>query len=130
MELEFSTKLTYVPKFNGNLDASPDERFSVVYKNPTPSMKSRLIGRPELRFRYDAEGRVEGGDTVIQNDRKAIVDEMIIRIDGLAYKLDGEKKTISNAKTLWDAPVVYDGLIDELAEFFKDKLQQKVQEKN
>ena len=130
MELEFSSRLTYVPKFKGNREAPPETRFSVVYKNPTTAMKSRLLARPEMRFRYDSEGRVEGGDTVIQSDRKSIVDSMIIRIDGLDYKLDGEKKQISDAKTLWEAPTGFDELIDELADFFKAELEKKIAEKN
>lgn len=130
MELDFSSRITFTPKFNGNRTAPESDRFTVTYKNPTPSMKGRLISKPELRFRYDAEGRVEGGDTVIPNDRKAIVDTMIIRIDGLSYTIDGEKKAITDAKTLWEAPVIFDGLITELADEFRIALENKVEEKN
>jgi len=130
MELEFSTKLTYIPKFNGNREASPQERFTVVYRNPTPAMKSRLLPKPELRFRYDSEGRVEGGETVVSMDRKALIDGMLIRIDGLSYKIDGEVKHITDARSLWEAPIVFDELIDELAEHFKSELEKRIDEKN
>lgn len=130
MELDFSSRITFTPKFNGNREAPESERFTVTYKNPTPTMKNRLISHPELRFHYDAEGRVEGGDTVVPNDRKAIVDTMIIRLDGLSYTIDGEKKTITDAKTLWEAPVIFDGLITELADEFRIALEKKVEEKN
>lgn len=130
MELEFSAKLIYVPKFNGNREAPASERFTVVYRNPTPSLKSRLLPKPELRFRYDAEGRVEGGETIIAQDRKAVIDGMLIRIDGLSYKLDGEVKQITDAKSLWDAPVIFDELIDELADHFRSELGKTIDQKN
>lgn len=130
MELEFSAKLTYVPKFNGNREAPAAEQFTVVYRNPTPALKSRLLPRPELRFRIDNEGRVAGGETIVSQDRKAIIDGMLIRIDGLSYKLDGETKQITDARTLWEAPIVFDELIDELAEHFRNELEKKVDQKN
>ncbi len=130
MELEFSAKLTYVPKFNGNREAPTSEQFIVVYRNPTPALKSRLLPRPELRFRIDTEGRVAGGETIVSQDRKAIIDGMLLRIDGLSYKLDGETKHVTDAKTLWEAPIVFDELIDELAEHFRSELEKKVDQKN
>ncbi|WP_304223125.1 hypothetical protein [Gracilinema caldarium] len=130
MELDFSSKLTYVPKFNGNREASAAEQFTVVYRNPTPALKSRLLPRPELRFRIDNEGRVAGGETIVSQDRKAIIDGMLVRIDGLSYKLDGETKLITDAKTLWEAPIVFDELIDELADHFRNELEKKVDQKN
>ena len=130
MELEFSAKLTYVPKFNGNREAPAADRCTVIYRNPTPALKSRLLPKPELRFHYDSDGRVEGGETVITQDRKAIIDGMLIRIDGLSYKLDGETRHITDAKSLWDAPIIFDELIDELAEHFRAELEKKIDQKN
>ena len=130
MELEFSAKLTYVPKFNGNRDAPASQQFVVVNRNPTPALKSRLLSKPELRFRIDNEGRVEGGEAVVSQDRKAIIDGMLIRIDGLSYKLDGEDRRIVDAKGLWEAPIVFDELIDELSEHFRSELEKKVDQKN
>ena len=130
MELEFSAKLTYVPKFNGNRDAPASEQFVVVYRNPTPALKSRLLPKPELHFRIDNEGRVAGGETVVSQDRKAIIDGMLIRIEGLSYKLDGETRYISDSKSLWESPIIFDELIDELAEHFRGELEKKVDQKN
>lgn len=130
MELDFNSKLTYVPKFNGNREVPAAEQFTVIYRNPTPALKSRLLPKPELRFRIDNEGRVDGGETIVSQDRKAIIDGMLIRIDGLAYKLDGETKHITDARTLWEAPIVFDELIDELAEHFRNELEKKVDQKN
>ncbi len=130
MELQFSTKLTYVPKFRGNREAAESDRIVVTYRNPTVAMKARLLPRPELRFRYDAQGNVQGGETVVVQDRKTLIDGMLVRIEGLVCTIDGERKIITDAKGLWEAPAALDELIDELAEFFRSELDSKVDEKN
>lgn len=130
MELEFSSKLTYTPRWNGNRETTESDRVTVVYRNPTLAMKGRLLPKPDLRFQYDPAGNVKGGEVAVGSDRKAIIDGMLLRIDGLAYRLDGERKVISSTRELWEAPSEYDGLIDELADFFRKELEKKVEEKN
>jgi hypothetical protein len=130
MEMEFSSKLTYIPKWNGNREAPEIDKITAVYRNPSLALKSRLLPKPELRFQYDPDGKVRGGETVVGSDRKAIVDGMLIRLEGLAYRMDEEKKVVHTPKDLWEAPSYYDGLIDDLADFFKEELEKKIDEKN
>lgn len=130
MELQFSTKLTYIPKFRGNREAPESERIVVTYRNPTVAMKARLLPRPELKFKYDAQGNVQGGETVVVQDRKTLIDGMLVRIDGLVCVVDGERRVVTDSKGLWEAPAALDELIEELAEFFRSELETKVDEKN
>jgi hypothetical protein len=130
MEIQFSTKLTYIPKWRGNREAPESERISITYRNPTVNMKTRLLPRPELRFKYDAQGNVQGGETVVVQDRKTLIDGMLLKIDGLGISIDNEHKAITDAKGLWEAPAALDELIEELAEFFRSELESKVDEKN
>lgn len=130
MQLDFESKKTYIPKFNGNREAAEGEKITVVYQNPTTRMKSRLLPKPKLKFNYDAKGEVEGGETVIDADRSQIINGMLIRIDNLGYTLDGEKKVINNAKALWDAPAAFELLIEELHEKFREELEAGADEKN
>lgn len=130
MKYSFESKKTYIPKFDGNRSAPEGEKVTVVYNNPSTGLKNRLIPRPELKFNYTAAGEVKDGETTIVHDRKKIIDGMLIRIDGLEYTIDGEKKVISNSKSLWDAPSYFEPLIEELHQKFKEELETRVDEKN
>lgn len=130
MEYNFSSRLTYIPKWDDNRGRTEDEKIVVTYKNPTVSMKNKLVRKPELKFQYDKDGNVLGGETTVTMDRKTVIDGMDIRIDNLEYSLDGDKKKVQSSRDLWNAPSAFDPLIDELAEFFKEELERRVNEKN
>ena len=61
-------KRTYIPYFNGNRDLPEDEQIVVTYRVPDISLRRKLKpGRP-MKFNYDPEGRVTGGEVEVSID--------------------------------------------------------------
>lgn len=130
MQLEVSSKLVFTPKFNGNKSQPECDRITITYKNPTAAMKSRLLPKPDYNFNYDAQGKVKGGQIAVSFDRKAVIDGMLIGIENLEWKDESGIHVVKNSKDLFDAPVDFDALIDEVADKFREELERKLDEKN
>jgi hypothetical protein len=130
MELVLSSELTYVPKFGGNRKMPAAEQIVAIYRAPTMSMKKRLLPRPNFTFNYDSAGNVKGGEVSIGLDSKPLIDGMLIRLTNARWKDGDEVHEITDAKSLYEAPVQFDELVEELADHFRAELDKKYKEKN
>jgi hypothetical protein len=130
MELILSSQRTFIPEFNGNKKLPAAEQISVVYKAPTMAMKRRLIPHPDFKFNYDSSGNVKGGEVEVKSDSRMIIDGMLIKIVNVSYKTSDDSKPITNSAQLYEAPVEFDELAEEIATHFRSELQKKVEEKN
>lgn len=126
MVISVSTKREYVPKFNGNDKAPVADQVRVEHKAPSLSMKEKLF--PKV-YQFDQSGEVTG---TFELDRMKVIKEFITEIKNLYYKndeIDGNVR-IRTADDLFKAPTDFDGLVDELYNYFQDLLNKKVEEKN
>ncbi|HOX30917.1 MAG TPA: hypothetical protein PLB91_01230 [Spirochaetales bacterium] len=123
-------KRTYVPFFNGNRDLPEGEQVVVTYRVPDIALRRKLKPRPSLKFSYDAEGRVTGGETEVSNDDQLMIAGMLLSIKHLSYENSKGVHQITNSKELYQGPLEYEGLITELAEVFSKELEKVADEKN
>jgi hypothetical protein len=139
MVLTVSSTREFVPKFNGNKELSVSDQIRVNHNAPTMSIKEKVMPRG---FDFDKDGQVS---THVEIDRKKMFKAFDMKIVNLAYekpidanvsgpvKVVGDNKTIVKVQTsedLFNAPVEFDPLIDELYEYFQNLLNTKVDEKN
>lgn len=124
MIISVSTNREYVPKFNGNDKLPKADQFKVMHKAPTISIKESLFPR---KFDFNAAGEVTSSFEI---DRKKILNAFITDIQNLSYSVDGDDKKVTNTRQLFDAPVEFDTLIEELYGYFNELLNKKVDEKN
>lgn len=131
MVIKVTKSLTFIPEFNGNKEAASSEQIVVHFKNPTYNLKEKIKGRPETKARADINGNIEGMDIVLKTNDVALVRGMLERIDNCQYEDDkGTVNTISNASELFEAPVEFSPLIDEIVAEFNRVMNKTVPEKN
>jgi hypothetical protein len=141
MILTVSDKREFIPTFNGNTDLTGSEQIKVTHDAPTMAIKERAMPHG---FDMDKDGQVS---THVEIDRKKVIKAFNAKIFNAAYekpigevKTDGPLKVvgdgkatvirINNAEDLFNAPVEFDPLIDELYTYFQNLLNTKVDEKN
>lgn len=116
----------FVPKWNNN--EAEEKPIKVFYKNPTMPMYERLIPKPSITVKIDAEGNSQGGESKITVDNKAIVLDMVERIENFEYPVEGGKTiAITSAKDLFapTVPAMVSGLIDEIGSYLQVILSKK-----
>jgi hypothetical protein len=124
MIISISESTEFVPVWRGNRDEPEATQIKVSHKAPTVSIKEKVSVR---RFEFDSTGQVSGSFEV---DRRKVLQAMITSIGNLAYERDGKEQKIATVDQLFNAPAVFDSLIDELYNYFQDILNEKVDEKN
>lgn len=127
MVLTVSNKTDYIPKWRGNDKLPVAEQIKIEHRLPTVAIKEKLFPK---RFEFDAKGDVTGSFEI---DRKKILEAFITGISNVAYILDDGKDVtykVISVDNLFKAPPEFDGLIDELYNYFQDLLNRKVDEKN
>jgi len=130
MIVEIQTRRTFIPKWNGNKNLPTAEQIVAHYKVLPMKEKGRVLPKPTVNFEYDAKGNVKGGKTEVGFDRKPLIDTMLIRLDNAIWMDEDGKHDIVNAKDLEAAPTEYEGLAEELGDFFREELEKKIDEKN
>jgi len=123
-------KRTYIPYFNGNRDLPEDEHIVVAYRVPDISLRRKLKPRRPMKFNYDTDGRVTGGEVEVSVDDSLVVQGMLISIKHLSFENSKGVHQITNAKELYLGPAEYEGLIAELYDVFSKELEKVVDEKN
>jgi hypothetical protein len=130
----------FIPEFNHNKDLPNTDQIKITHDASTMSIKERAIPHG---FDLDKDGQVS---THVEIDRKKVIKAFNTKIVNLGYekpvgeskvngpvKVTGDNKVvikINNAEDLFNAPVEFDPLIDELYTYFQNLLQSKVDEKN
>jgi hypothetical protein len=130
MMLTVSSLREFVPKFNGNSEATVSEQIKVIHKAPTMAIKERVMPRA---FNLDQNGNTS---IHVEIDRKKIIKEFGTEIVNCSYKFDSKSDEkdvvcrIKDTESLFNAPPEFDGLIDELYTYYQELLNTKVPEKN
>lgn len=127
MTLTVAMNREYIPEWNGNAKAPVAEQIKVAHKAPTVSMKEQVFPK---RFEFGADGEVVGSFEI---DRKRLISAFAPTFTNLEYIIDDGKevvKKIKDANDLFNAPAVFDGLIQELYDHFNELLNEKVNAKN
>jgi hypothetical protein len=140
MILTVSSTREFIPEFNHNKDLTGSDQIKVTHDAPTMAIKERAMPHG---FDLDKDGQVS---THVDIDRKKVIKAFNAKIFNAAYeKPIGEDKSdkpvrvvgdnkvvvkITNAEDLFNAPVEFDPLIDELYTYFQNLLNTKVDEKN
>jgi len=119
-----ATTAYFTPMFDGNTDLTNAEQIRIEYKRPTIAMKEKLFPR---QFDFDQTGQATMSVTV---DRKKLIKELTIKIENCGYIADTVERKISTVDQLFDAPIDFDPLIEELYTFYNEVINTKVNEKN
>ena len=130
MLIEIQTRRTFIPKWRGNRQLPVAEQIVAHYRVIPLKDKARVLPKPAINFEYDAKGNVKGGKTEVGFDRKPVIDAMLIRLDNAYWSDEDGKHEIITAKDLEGAPTDYEGLSEELGDFFREELEKKNDEKN
>jgi hypothetical protein len=127
MILEIDDVLEFTPEWNGN--EKSDNPIVVKYKNPTMVMYEKLMPKPKLVLKIDADGKSQGGESAVTIDNKAIVMELVTTISNLEInnKQEGKKFSIRTAAELYGsgAPAMLSGLADEIGVYLQKVLAKK-----
>ena len=114
----------FVPAWNGNREVPVAEQIKVAHKAPTVAIKEKVNPR---KFEFDSSGAVTGSFEV---DRIKVLKAMVSSISNLSYMKDDKEHKIATVDQLFNAPAVFDSLIDEVYNYFQELLNSKVDEKN
>ena len=67
----------------------------------------------------------------IKIDRKKYLDELVTKIENLGYiSEDGIEIKVTSVAQLFEGPVEFDALIDEIYAFFSELVTSRINEKN
>jgi len=114
----------FIPVWGGNREEPAGQQVKITHKTPTVAIKERVNPR---KFEFNSDGKVTGSFEV---DRRKVLQAMISSIANLGYEKDGKEHKIATVDQLFDAPAVFDSLIDEVYNYLQELLSSKVDEKN
>lgn len=139
MVLTVSSQREFVPEFNGNKELSGSEQIRVLHDAPTMAIKEKVMPRA---FDLDKDGQVS---THVEIDRKKIFKAFNVKVVNAAYEkpvsadIKADVRVVSDGKALikvqtaedlFNAPVEFDALIDEIYQYLQNLLNVKADEKN
>ena len=131
-QISINTERVFIPTFDGNDKADPNDQIKVHYKAITSSIKEDLIRRNVKKKKNAQSGEMEPHIS-LQIDMKRTLEKLVSSIENLGYAVNGgEAKKVTSIQALFDAPLevgLYP-LIEEIFAFCNDMLNQKVDEKN
>ncbi|HWR11954.1 MAG TPA: hypothetical protein VN445_09035 [Rectinemataceae bacterium] len=131
MNTKIATRRTYIPKWGDNRKQSDQDQIIAHYKILSCDEKTRIMPDRPLEFQYNPDGSVKGGSVSISTFRRPLVKNMLLKLENCSYEdEDGVKHEIKSASDLLGAPTIYEDLINELGDFFKDELEKGIEEKN
>jgi hypothetical protein len=140
MILTVSSQREFIPEFHGNKDLPAAEQIRITHDAPTMSIKEKVSKRA---IDLDQNGTPSFH---IEIERKPCLRAFNIKISNAGYekpvsedttkgpvKVVGDNKVvvrITNVEDLFNAPVEFDPLIDEIYNYLQNLLNTKVDEKN
>lgn len=130
-KISTSVNNTFIPEWDGNRELPAGEQIRVRHKSPSVAMKERLFPREFSVAQRDADSKDMLTSMSIVVDRKKVIAEMVDGIDNCGYEGDdGTVKHIKTAAQLFESPIEFDPLIEEIYNYLQGLLVQKVDEKN
>lgn len=115
----------FIPEWGNNKEEALGDQIKVTYKAVTVAIKEKLFPR-EFSFNGNGEGSM-----VVKVDRKRLLAELTSKIENCGYVDEkGETHMIHSVDALFSAPIMFDGLIEELYTFLNSTMSEKVDEKN
>lgn len=131
-QISINTERVFIPTFDGNDKADPNDQIKVHYKAITSSIKEDLVRR-NVDLKKNAQSGEMEPTVSLQIDMRRTLDKLIVSIENLGYAVNGgEAKKITTVQALFDADIevgLYP-LIEEIFAFCNDMLNQRVDEKN
>lgn len=130
MTLTIADKREYTPKWNDNASLPPSEQITVKHKNASIAIKEKIYPK---KFELDSKGEITG---FIEMDRFKLINAFEPTFWNCGYQYDSDngkdskKVTIKTATDLFAAPAQFDGLIQELYDYFGSLLNTQVDVKN
>ena len=131
-QISINTERVFIPTFEGNDKADPNDQIKIHYKAITSSIKEDLVRR-NVDLKKDKQSGEMEPTVSLQIDMRKTLDKLIVSIENLGYAINGaETKKVASVQSLFDAPleVGFYPLIEEMFAFFNDLLNQRVDEKN
>lgn len=131
-QISINTERVFIPTFDGNDKADPNDQIKVHYKAITSSIKEDLVRR-NVDLKKNAQSGEMEPTVSLQIDMRRTLDKLIVSIENLGYAVNGgEPKKVTSVQALFDADIeigLYP-LIEEIFAFCNDMLNQRVDEKN
>ena len=131
-QISINTERVFIPTFDGNDKADPNDQIKVHYKAITSSIKEDLVRR-NVDLKKDKQSGEMEPTVSLQIDMRKTLDKLVVSIENLGYAINGaETKKVCTVQSLFDAQLevgLYP-LIEEIFTFFNDMLNQRVDEKN
>lgn len=119
----------FIPEWMENKDANTDDQIRIHYRPVTVRIKERIFPR-EFTFGKGADGEMTPS-MAIKIDRKKYLDELVTKIENLGYiSEDGIEIKVTSVAQLFEGPVEFDALIDEIYAFFSELVTSRINEKN
>lgn len=131
-QISINTERVFIPTFEGNDKADPNDQIKVHYKAITSSIKEDLVRR-NVDLKKDKQSGEMEPTVSLQIDMRKTLEKLIVSIENLGYAINGaDTKKVTSVQALFDAPleVGFYPLIEEMFAFFNDLLNQRVDEKN
>lgn len=131
-QISINTERVFIPTFDGNDKADPNDQIKVHYKAITSSIKEDLVRR-NVDLKKDKQSGEMEPTVSLQIDMRKTLDKLVTGIENLGYAVNGgEAKKVATIQSLFDADLevgLYP-LIEEIFAFCNDMLNQRVNEKN
>ena len=139
MVLTVSNQREFIPEFNGNKELGGSDQIKILHDAPTMAIKEKVMPRA---FDLDKDGQVS---THVEIDRKKIFKAFNVKVVNAAYEkpvaadIKADVRVVSDGKALvkvqtpedlFNAPVEFDPLIDEVYQYLQELLNKKADEKN
>ena len=131
-QISINTERVFIPTFDGNDKADPNDQIKVHYKAITSSIKEDLVRR-NVDLKKDKQSGEMEPTVSLQIDMRKTLDKLIVSIENLGYAINGaDAKKVCTVQALFEADLevgLYP-LIEEIFAFCNDMLNQRVDEKN
>ena len=131
-QISINTERVFIPTFDGNDKADPNDQIKVHYKAITSSIKEDLVRR-NVDITKDSQSGEMVPHISLQIDMRKTLEKLVTSIENCGYAVNNaEAKKVATIQALFDAPLEVGDypLIEEAFAFFNDMLNQRVDEKN
>lgn len=131
-QISINTERVFIPTFDGNDKADPNDQIKVHYKAITSSIKEDLVRR-NVELKKDKQSGEMEPTVSLQIDMRKTLEKLVTSIENLGYAVNGgDAKKVTLIPALFEAPLEagFYPLIEEMFAFFNDLLNQRVDEKN
>jgi len=120
MVVSTSQTRSFTPEWMGNKDLPAVEQIKVTHKATTIKLKEALFVR-QYDFAQDGQNKGMNASMSVKVDRPNVLTQFGVTVENLEYTdEDGNKKKIVTAQQLLDAPIEFDGLVEEIYTYLNE----------